>query len=168
MRTQVIMGPDAWDHGGTRKLGECCLFKPRRISFRAARRARLRLRTQLEEEHDDSLQSYREMSRCQYACHAKWSKQGRTNSTTSMRRCPESKGVNIALHLGRVDTNSSHTFLQHGCIMQSLGSRENLLSSHKEIVRVGQQLHSVARVSILSTRKKDSTLLTGLEGSGMV
>lgn len=56
-----------------------------------------------------------------------------------MRRRSQPESIHVALHIVGVDAHGAHPLLQHGSIVQPLGTRENLLAAHEEVVRVGEQ-----------------------------
>jgi hypothetical protein len=63
-----------------------------------------------------------------------------TNSSTSVGRSSETEGVNVRLHVLGVDPNGSHALSEQLRLMQTLSTTEYLLSTHEEVVRVGESL----------------------------
>jgi hypothetical protein len=55
-----------------------------------------------------------------------------------MRRSTQPESVQVALHRSRVDSDTLHSLLQENWVVNSLSSRQNLFTSHEEVVRVGE------------------------------
>jgi hypothetical protein len=71
-------------------------------------------------------------------CAGDWSA-GLTDSTTTMGRGSQLERINVSGHCRRVDTGHLHSLDQEVGVVNSLGTRQDLLPSHHEIVRAAQR-----------------------------
>lgn len=92
----------------------------------------------LQEEHDDSLKA---------------------DATTSVGWRTEAESIDIGLHIVRVDADATHAIFEHCRVVKTLGTRQNLLSTHEEVVRVGQFLDHA--MMLRSTESLSRNLWTG-------
>jgi hypothetical protein len=87
-----------------------------------------------------------------------------------VRRATEPKRVGVVLHLLRVDTGLLDPLDEEFRVVNTLSSREDLLTAHEEVVRVGEFLHIHKLVSRAERGEGERRRVrrTGSEGSGIV
>ena len=72
-----------------------------------------------------------------------------TDTATSVRRSTEPEGIDVTLHRLGSDTGNLHALDEVVGVVDTLSAREDLLSAHEEVVRVGVFLKSA--VTVLNT-----------------
>ena len=65
--------------------------------------------------------------------------------TYTVRRAAELEGVEVVLHVGRVDSRFLNALLEQDRVVHSLSAREDLFAAHEKVVRVGEFLKEGSR-----------------------
>ena len=72
-------------------------------------------------------------------------RRGMGTGTYTVRRAAELEGIEVVLHVGRVDSRLLDALLEQDRVVHSLSAREDLFAAHEKVVRVGEFLKEGSR-----------------------
>lgn len=125
-------------------------------------------RTELEEQHNNSLESCAKEKEGEISIEPRQAPSKLlTDSTTGVRGRTKAESIHVVLHVDGVNVDGAHALLEEVGVVQTLSSTEDLLAAHEEVVGVGEALRRSTWSALRWRQENEGTNGVGGIGHGV-